>query len=433
MPHKDHPLYPTVSPSYMEKEWPGLPNEVRKLQAAFKNPKLSDIEKELGNSRHLVGEEYPEEVKNMDLDTRKQLLKNGSLQVNGRKLYVTGGAVRNMMINHLHGHAHANQNIDLATDASPQALQIILNAGKSDALRNERVSVQENPEGHFHNINLIFQKGKDRVKFKTSTFPIVNFKDAPRMYLDYRKRNFTDNGLYYDVEKGHVIDHGNGLSHLAEKKVQPISGDMDALVKKEPIHAINYLANLASVNDRPSLDKETLSALSSADLEKVDKKHIADAFLKGIVNAIDKKAYIKLLNDTGLLQKMFRGMPNINTNVKHTNNKIPALTVAQLFKQYFASTDFLKKKLSEIGFDPHTTNDIAFLVKLPHYNDRPNEFTKEFGTDHFQHDRLHSNLSTNSIEEYLKNIGLPNANFIRKALMKPGFSDKHLSEPNKAV
>jgi hypothetical protein len=428
MPHNDHPLYPTTTPLYLEKDWHELPSEIRKLHAAFKNKKLSEIEKELGNARNLVGSEYPEEIKDMDLETRKELLKKGLLQINNRKIYITGGAVRNLMINHLHGHAHPNRNYDLATDASPLALKIILNAAKAqNILRDEKVSLRER-EDDLHKLDIVFQKGRDHIVFKTSTFPSVNFKDAPRMYLDYRKRNFTGNGLYYDIEKGHVIDHGHGLAHIAEKKVIPISGDMKEVIKKNPLNAITYISNLTSVNESPSLDTMDELALKNANLGQVDQGKITDAFINGLTHAVDKKSFISLLDKTSLLPKIFK-MSGLNTDISKVSNKIPTLTVAQLFKNYFTSAQFLKNKLSQLGYNPGMIHDIIFLVKLPHYNTKTNDLTRDFSIEQFHDDHRRTNLSINAVEDYIKGVGLPNA--IIKELKGNSFSNKYLSEPEK--
>jgi len=429
MPKKDDALYPSITPLYMKKEWPGLPSEIRKLHQAFENPKLSEIEKELGNARKLVGGEYPEEVREMSLEERKQRLKNGELQINNKNLYINGGAVRNFAINHIHDHAHATTEHDLGTDASPLALKIIMNAAKGEILRDEKVAVQETKDD-FHNLNLIFQKGHERKKFKMKTFPLSEFKDAPRMFLDYRKRHFTDSGLYYDVKKGHIIDHGNGLAHIAEKKVVPVSGDLKSLIKKEPLHAITYIANLNSVNEHPRLDAETRMTLITADLNRVDQKKITDAFTKGTINAIDKKAYIDLLNEAELLPKIFKGIHNLNTNIKPVKSKIPALTIAQILRHHFTSAEFLKSRLRHLGFQDSTINDIILLVKLPYYNNRTTKFTSEFDINRFIHeDRKKSSLSENSISEYARALELPNARLIEKALKDFSFSSKHLTEP----
>src|SRR5262249_19721373 len=64
---------------------------------------------------------------------------------------------------------------------------------------------------------------------------------------DARRRDFTINGLFYDVEREEVIDHVGGLADLEAKLVRTI-GDPDIRFQEDPVRmlrAIKFAARLS--------------------------------------------------------------------------------------------------------------------------------------------------------------------------------------------
>src|SRR3982750_291264 len=54
---------------------------------------------------------------------------------------------------------------------------------------------------------------------------------------DARRRDFTINGLFYDLETGHVIDHVNGIADLETRLVRTI-GDPDIRFREDPVRIL---------------------------------------------------------------------------------------------------------------------------------------------------------------------------------------------------
>src|SRR4029077_10261395 len=54
---------------------------------------------------------------------------------------------------------------------------------------------------------------------------------------DARRRDFTINGLFYDLETGNVIDHVNGLTDLEARVVRTI-GDPDIRFREDPVRIL---------------------------------------------------------------------------------------------------------------------------------------------------------------------------------------------------
>ena len=54
---------------------------------------------------------------------------------------------------------------------------------------------------------------------------------------DARRRDFTINGLFYDLESGQVIDHVSGLADLEARLVRTI-GDPDIRLREDPVRIL---------------------------------------------------------------------------------------------------------------------------------------------------------------------------------------------------
>jgi poly(A) polymerase len=54
---------------------------------------------------------------------------------------------------------------------------------------------------------------------------------------DARRRDFTINGLFYDIETGQVIDHVNGLADIEGRLVRTI-GDPDIRFREDPVRIL---------------------------------------------------------------------------------------------------------------------------------------------------------------------------------------------------
>lgn len=64
---------------------------------------------------------------------------------------------------------------------------------------------------------------------------------------DARRRDFTINGLFYDVEKEEVIDHVDGLADLRQALVRTI-GDPDVRFQEDPIRMLRAIKFAARLN-----------------------------------------------------------------------------------------------------------------------------------------------------------------------------------------
>ncbi len=153
----------------------------------------------------------------------------------GYKAYLVGGCVRDLLVQ------RKPKDFDVATSATPNEIK--------STFRNSRII------GRRFRLAHVFFGSKI---IETSTFR-ANPRDEDDHDLlirrdnvfgteteDARRRDFTINGLFYDVEREEVIDHVGGLADLEAKLMRTI-GDPDIRFQEDPVRilrAIKFAARL---------------------------------------------------------------------------------------------------------------------------------------------------------------------------------------------
>ena len=153
----------------------------------------------------------------------------------GHKAYLVGGCVRDLLV------ARTPKDFDVATSATPNEIKA--------TFRNCRIIGRRFRLAHvFFGAKII----------ETSTFR-ANPRDEDDHDLlirrdnvfgteteDARRRDFTINGLFYDVEREEVIDHVGGLADLDARLIRTI-GDPDIRFQEDPVRilrAVKFAARL---------------------------------------------------------------------------------------------------------------------------------------------------------------------------------------------
>ena len=154
--------------------------------------------------------------------------------------YLVGGCVRDLLL------GMRPKDFDVATSAHPNQVK--------ETFRNSRLIGRR-----FRLAHVFFRGGKI---IEVSTFranPLDELQDLPQDLLirhdnvfgsaeeDARRRDFTINGLFYDVDEGRVLDYVDGKEDLRARLIRTI-GNPDVRMREDPVRilrAIRFAAKCA--------------------------------------------------------------------------------------------------------------------------------------------------------------------------------------------
>lgn len=284
----------------------------------------------------------------------------------GKKLYVVGGAVRDFY-QKIDPH-----DIDLVTDAQPEESKKILR-GKFNV---------SDEQGKAFGVLRIFTKSEP-LGYELATFRKDISKgrdtkgDAPKVEIgkhitiedDVKRRDLTQNALFYDIDKEEIVDLVGGIEDIDRNIISAVGEASERFI--EDRLRILRTFRFASRN-HSEIGQSTIDAIRKdkrlrniSTIDDVSQERIVEEFVKAVNWASEHKKmqalnyYLKLLEDYDMFEEMF---PELDINI----NGIDTFNLTIIFALLFRDNDIeiLRNKLSKYKFPNDIANTACFLLRL---------------------------------------------------------------------
>jgi len=340
------------------------------------------------------------------------------VKISGRKLYLTGGAVRD----HLMG--KKARNIELATNASPDEVYHILKQNGFDFVNKDKCgqvsqskNKQRNPGDQSFWVEKTSKNGRPFIfslKINEDEFELAVFSKSPKGMVDVDAesgsqqedasgRDFTMNSMYILLSNDNgpnkeLVDFYGGSHHLKSGQIMPV-GDMAKKFKEDPSRILRYVRMLAGYGNPDKVSGEHKDTIAKAAilLGKLDRKTVMGEFKKGMKkDDSNPREYIKLFKDLGLLDQLFPGK-SLNADMPKELSEMgdKQMPLAWLLK------DNPVESLGDLGMDEDETKKIGFLIKSLGIN--PD--IDPMGLDELTKGYLTSGVSSRKLKDWATKVG----------------------------
>lgn len=214
---------------------------------------------------------------------------SAKLNAAGFKVYLAGGSVRDALI------GRTPHDFDLATSAKPEEVKALF---PQALVIGQAFGVMILPFDGFQIEIATFRKDGE---YHDGRRPeSIEFSEPE---LDAQRRDFTINGLFYDLNSKAVIDYISGLADI-EKKIIRAIGDPYARFKEDKLRMLRAARFSAQLDFE--IEKNTLSAISSLcdEISQVSNERITEEFKK-LACSLKPVRGFQVLQATGLLKSIF--------------------------------------------------------------------------------------------------------------------------------
>ena len=218
------------------------------------------------------------------------------------KAYLVGGCVRDLLL------GRKPKDFDVVTSATPQEIKRLFRNCRIIGRRFRLAHVFYGPKiietSTFRaNPREVEEEEGDGTSESESGDLLIrrdNVFGTPEE--DARRRDFTINGLFYDLESGQVIDHVSGLVDLEARLVRTI-GDPDIRLREDPVRILRAVKFAARCE--LEIEPETYRRMMEHrhEITKCAQARVSEEFYR-LLRAGAAKRSIELLVSTGLLDIM---------------------------------------------------------------------------------------------------------------------------------
>ena len=245
----------------------------------------------------------------IDKDAKKVVK---TLNKAGYETYLVGGCIRDLLL------GHKPKDFDIATSATPEQVHKTFKRSRLIGRRFRLVHIMF-PSRKYIEV-ATFRSGKVKT---TSNGVIVRDNLYGTLKEDAFRRDFSVNGLYYDIQKSQVIDYVEGLEALKNSEIRMIGKPVERF-KEDPvrmIRAIRFKVKLGATID-PKISKSISNQAYL--LANIPAARLYDECIKLFHNENAYEVFEQLIKD-GLLNYLFPQTKEtlfIKITLLNTSNRI---------------------------------------------------------------------------------------------------------------
>lgn len=293
---------------------------------------------------------------------------------NGASLFAVGGVIRDYLYSVHHGGKFSPKDVDLATEAKPEEIILILSGQKA----RER-GIKIFPKGEaFGVISAVV----DDAEYEIATFrEDGQYSDGRRPDSvtfstpanDAQRRDLTFNALFYDIYKKEIRDYnvnpdgvGQGLQDIKNLVARPVGNAHDRFRedKLRIPRLVRFFSRFNPGNILDHLDQKTLEAIEEfKNLNGVSPERIAAEFTGGVQKAANPVNYLRNYEATGLLPAVF---PALSVDI-HDAERIGSVKNVKAVLAWLLKGDEPKKvrsQLNRLKYSNDVSDAVAFLLNL---------------------------------------------------------------------
>jgi tRNA nucleotidyltransferase/poly(A) polymerase len=284
----------------------------------------------------------------------------------GKKLFIVGGAIRDFIMGKI------PHDYDLVTDALPEETKKILKDYRTDLQGAHfgviRVFTEDEPKGYeiaSYRRDISSGRNTKGDDQKVEIGSHITIED------DVKRRDLTQNALFYDIDKKQIIDLVGGIDDIKNGIIRTV-GNPSERFKEDRLRIIRCFRFAARSHNK--IDEETANAIKKDNQlsgispeDDVSQERILEEIWKMWEYASDKndlsawKMYLRYLTGFKMWNQMFKNTL-INEDVININSLDLIQMYTYLFLENIPNGDFNKRLIREFKFSSDYADVICFLI-----------------------------------------------------------------------
>ena len=219
------------------------------------------------------------------------------LTSHGHLAYLVGGCVRDLLLN------CTPKDFDVATDASPEQIRKIFRNSRLIGRRFRLAHVVFGPEKVIEvatfrrQADVEVRDGQDEDEVEDLLIRHDNVYGEP--HEDAKRRDFTINGLFYDLRRQEVIDYVDGFKDIEERAIRTI-GAPDVRFREDPVRMLRAIKFSSRLDVGIAPDVYDAIVGVRQELTRAAKPRVLEEVLRLLRGGAAQRA-VYLLWDTGVL------------------------------------------------------------------------------------------------------------------------------------